>query len=68
MQEMQKQELERMKMMMQRGGENPWDVGYNADLAKGNEGLDAQDHGIKDKSGGSGSDAGIIDRAKSFSF
>lgn len=68
MQEMQRQELERMKSMMSRGGENPWEVGYNEQLHKGNEALDAKDHSIVDKSSKTGEDATIIDRAKSFSF
>jgi len=29
MREMQKAQLERQKMMMSRGGENPWEVGYS---------------------------------------
>jgi hypothetical protein len=32
MQDMQRQALERQKMMMSKGGENPWDVGYSRDL------------------------------------
>jgi hypothetical protein len=32
MQEMQRQALERQKMMMSRGGENAWDVGYSKEM------------------------------------
>ena len=33
MQEMQKQELARMKGMLQRGGDNPWEVNYSQEAA-----------------------------------
>lgn len=65
---MQKAELARMKAMMSRGGENPWEVGYNEQLAKTNEGIDAADNNLKDASKKTDGDLTMIDRAKSFSF
>lgn len=35
-------ELARMKAMMQRGGENPWQVDYDSSLAKGNDSVDSE--------------------------
>ena len=31
--QMQQQEIARMKKMMMRGGENPWEAGYSKELA-----------------------------------
>ena len=42
MQEQQQIELARMKAMMQRGGENPWQVDYDSSLAKGNDSVDSE--------------------------
>lgn len=57
-----------MQSMMSRGGENPWEVGYDENLAKGGEVLENRDHGLVDKSSKAGEEKSIIDRAKSFSF
>ena len=61
MQDMQRQALERQKMMMGKGGENPWEVGYSQELQKGNEVIEAQDNAMKDS-------ASVLGNTKSYSF
>ena len=61
LQDMQRQALERQKMMMGKGGENPWEVGYSQELQKGNEVIEAQDNAMKDS-------ASVLGNTKSYSF
>lgn len=42
MKEMQAQEMARQKAMMTVGGENPWEVGVNKDVVKGQQDLEDQ--------------------------
>ena len=48
-------------MMMGKGGENPWEVGYSQELQKGNEVIEAQDNAMKDS-------ASVLGNTKSYSF
>lgn len=38
-----------MKMMMSRGGENPWEAGYSQELAQNVDKLEKEEHAISDK-------------------
>lgn len=64
MQDMYKQEMERQKAMMARGGDNPWEVNFDEKLAKEQDGVDSE-NSLKDSSEGG---SGILSKAKSFSF
>ena len=65
MEEMQKQEMARVRAMMSRGGENPWEVGYKEDQEKGMQKIDDEAQLKEGESAG----GGVVDKAtKSFSF
>lgn len=71
-QEQQRIELARMKQMLHRGGDNPWEVNYSKDGANAIDGTDS-DHNLKDSSKKSGDGAGekansLLDRAKRVTF
>lgn len=53
MEEMQKAELERIKALNRKGGENPWDVDYNKTY---------------DEAAANNDKESLMDKAKSFSF
>jgi hypothetical protein len=57
-----------MKAMLQRGGDNPWEVNYSQEAAKAIEGTDS-DSNLNDKSKRSGEEEkGFTDRAKRVTF
>lgn len=66
--EMQRQEMERMRAMMYRGGDNPYATEYSAEQQKAIAA--AQDAGteLKDKAGSNDSTSTFMDKAKSFKF
>merc|ERR1711908_91618 len=71
-QEQQRIEMARMKAMLQRGGDNPWEVQYSQEAAKAIDGTDS-DHNLKDTSKKSdekdgGASGSFIDRAKRVTF
>lgn len=67
-QEMQRQELARMKHMLQRGGDNPWEVNYTAEAAKAIDGTDDNVLTDKSKKSGEGEGASFTDKAKRIAF
>ncbi len=57
-----------MKAMLQRGGDNPWDVNYSQEAAAAIDGTDS-DNTLTDKTKKSGDEAsGFLDKAKRVTF
>lgn len=68
MQEMQKQEIARMKSMMARGGDNPYEVNFSKDAQNQIEGAIDGDNALGDSAKSSEEGAGFMDKAKRLSF